>query len=161
MRARRTDGTFEKTHGQRHTHLYKVWCAMKERCNNPHNKSYKRYGNRGIKVCSEWETSFSAFYEWAKASGYDEGLTIDRINNEKGYSPENCRWVTTAQQNRNYSRNHFLTYQGQTLCIKDWAEKTGINQATILFRLKAGKTIEQALSPVDGRTTRWKTILQS
>lgn len=155
MRARRTDGTFEAIHGKRHTKLYSVWCAMKERCNNPHSKSYLRYGNRGIKVCKEWEDSFSAFYEWSKISGYQRGLTIDRIDNEKGYSPDNCRWVTTAQQNRNYSRNHYLTYQGKTLCITDWEAETGIGRATIMYRIKAGKTIEQIFDKRDGRSLRY------
>jgi hypothetical protein len=142
-----------------HTRLYKTWESMKERCNNPHNKSYQRYGGKGIKVCAEWNSSFESFHSWAMAEGYDEGLTIDRIDNAKGYIPDNCRWVTTAEQNRNYSRNHMITYHGVTKCLSDWADQFGINRATVLFRLKTGKTLEEVFNKTDGRTTRWKTTI--
>jgi hypothetical protein len=133
-----------------------LWCAMKERCNNPHNKCYGIYGARGIKVCKEWSDSFASFNEWAIANGYQEGLTIDRIDTNGNYCPENCRWVTTAQQNRNYSRNHFLTYNGETLCLKDMAEKHGIKPCTLLFRLKSGLTLDLALQNIDRRSLRFK-----
>ena len=74
---------------------------MKQRCNNEHNSIYAYYGGRGIKVCKEWENNFLAFYDWAIKNGYDDTLTIDRIDNDKGYCPENCRWVTMATQSRN------------------------------------------------------------
>lgn len=151
-----TNGRFATVHGMTHTRIYGVWCAMKERCSNPHTRSYARYGGRGISVCQEWMRSFPSFYEWARNNGYEEHLTIDRIDPNGNYCPENCRWVTTAQQNRNYSRNRFLTYNGETLCLKDMAAKYGVNRATVEFRLKSGKTVEQALSNVDGRSLRWK-----
>ena len=153
---RNSDGTFADNHGMKKTRLYRVWCAMKERCNNPHNKRFCTYGGKGIAVCKEWE-AFKPFYDWAMSSGYKDGLTIDRINNELGYSPDNCRWATTAQQNRNYSRNHVITYDGRTLCLADWADELGINRATLLWRIKAGKPIEEVFKQEDGRTTRWKT----
>ena len=157
-----TTGRFVSTHGGRHEILYNIWCAMKERCNNPHNKRYERYGGRGITVCDEWQSDYAAFRSWALENGFDDGLTIDRINGNGNYSPNNCRWVTTAAQNRNYSRNHLLTYKGETLCLADMADKYGVNRATVLFRLKSGKSVEEALSTVDGRTTRWKkTISQN
>ncbi len=156
-RARNSNGTFGIIHNGRRTPLYRIWCAMKERCNNPHNKRFSRYGARGIRVCEEWSISFNAFREWAISNGYKKGMTIDRIDNEKGYEPSNCRWATIAEQNRNYSRNHLITFDGETLCVTDWANKLGINQATILYRLKNGKTIQEALSKTDGRKTRWKT----
>ena len=157
-RPRNNKGAFTTTHGMRHTRLYGIWCAMKERCNNPNNKSYPRYGARGISVTDEWRESFQAFHEWAVQAGYSEDLTIDRIDNNRGYSPDNCRWVTTKEQNRNYSRNHMITYRGRTQCIADWAEETGINRATILFRIKAGKSIDEIFNPIDGRSRRWNRV---
>lgn len=153
-RARNEKGVFVPTHGGRGTPLYRVWCAMKERCSNPHNKSFKNYGGRGISVCDEWQ-DFAVFREWAACSGYRHGLTIDRIDGNGNYSPDNCRWATTAEQNRNYRRNHYITYRGERLCAKDWAERTGIKYATILYRLKAGKTLDEVFAKEDGRSKRW------
>lgn len=149
-------GQFVQTHGGRNERLYNVWCAMKERCNNPHNKRYRNYGGKGVSVCEEWKEDYAAFRKWAMDNGYAEGLTIDRIDGNGNYSPDNCRWATHAMQNRNYSRNHFLTFNGETLCLKDMAEKYGVNPTTVLFRLNSGKTLEEALSNIDGRKTRWK-----
>ena len=157
-RERNSDGTFAVSHGMKHHPLYRVWCGMKERCNNPHNKSYKNYGGKGIRVCAEWEESFSVFYGWAMENGYKNGLTIDRMNCREGYSPDNCRWATVSQQNRNYSRNHNITYNGETHCVKEWSEITGVKAATILFRIKSGKTLDEAFRNIDGRALRWKTI---
>lgn len=120
------------------TKLYRVWCTMKERCNNPHNKSYSHYGGRGIKVCDEWVHDFDAFRCWANQNGYQEGLTIDRINVDGMYEPNNCRWVDYKTQNRNYSRNVNVTIDGETKCVKDWAESVGLNPSTIMWRIKHG-----------------------
>lgn len=155
-RTRDQKGFFLPIHGMRHTRLYKVWEAMKRRCNNPKDSRFERYGGRGIKVCAEWENSFERFAEWAFANGYREQLTIDRIDNNKGYSPDNCRWATHKEQNRNYSRNHRLTFNGKTQCVADWAKETGLNGSTILYRLKQGKTVEEALYQGDRRSLRWK-----
>lgn len=151
---RSTGGKFAKTHGMRNERIYSVWCAMKERCQNPHNKSYARYGARGVSVCREWE-EFATFYAWALSAGYRDWLTIDRIDNSKGYCPDNCRWATISQQNRNYSRNRMITYNGETKCLTDWAESNGIKPSTLAYRLKSGKPMEDALSRIDGRKTRW------
>ena len=123
------------------------------------DKSYKNYGGKGISVCEEWSKSFSSFALWAEENGYAEGLTIDRIDGKKGYSPENCRWVTVAEQNRNYSKNHFITYNGETKCLADWADFFGLKRATVLFRIKQGKPLNEVFEKTDGRTKRWqKTI---
>ena len=124
--------------------------AMRERCNNPHNKRYNCYGGRGIKVCEEWD-SFEAFRAWAQSSGYEKGLTIDRVDVNAGYHPGNCRWATRSEQNRNYRRNRMLTLNGKTQCVQDWAHELGLNSTTILFRLRSGMSVERALTTTDLR----------
>ena len=155
-RQRDDRGRFVVKHGMKRTRLYRVWCAMKERCENPHNKSFPRYGGRGIHVCNEWKNSFERFRDWALKSGYSEGSTIARIDFTMGYEPENCRWVTTEVQNRNYSRNHMITYKGETKCMSDWADHFGIRRATVLYRIKAGKELDEVFEKIDGRAKRWK-----
>lgn len=91
------------SHGMKGTKLYMVWCGMKQRCQNQNNPSYKTYGGRGVEVCAEWQ-GFTAFLKWAKEHGYQNGLEIDRIDNDQGYSPENCRWIS-PKENRQKRMN--------------------------------------------------------
>lgn len=99
-----------KTHGLYHSRLHRTWTGMKARCFNPNLKAFPYYGGRGITVCEEWKNNFQAFYDWAMSNGYEENLTLDRIDNNDNYCPENCRWVTMAKQNANKrSGGHKLT----------------------------------------------------
>ena len=114
-----------RTHGQRHTRLYRIWANMKGRCLNPNVKEYKWYGGKGISVYPEW-LDFQSFYDWAMGNGYTDELTIDRIDSDGDYCPDNCQWITLAAQQSNRSNNRHLTYCGETHTIKVWAEKFGI-----------------------------------
>ncbi len=116
------------------TKLYRVWDSMKQRCNNPNRKDYDRYGKRGINYCEEWE-KFRNFKEWAQNNGYGEGLTLDRIDNDKGYSPDNCRWVTHKMQNNNKRNNVYVTIKGRTQTLAQWAEEFGVNYKTVYSRI--------------------------
>jgi hypothetical protein len=135
-----------RTHNLSDTRLYRIWGNIKSRCYNTNIRQYKDYGARGITVCNEWLNSFEVFYEWAMANGYSEELTIDRIDVNGNYEPSNCRWITMKEQSKNRTDNHHLTHNGETKTIAEWSEITGIHRATIESRLKAGLTIEQALT---------------
>lgn len=131
------------THGDKDNPLYHTYQCMKNRCNSPSNPQYKDYGGRGIKVCEEWANSYEAFKEWSLANGYKPNCkrgecTIDRIDNDGDYSPENCRWVDMKVQGRNRRNNHLLTINGETHCIVEWAEIAGIVPGRISTRLRRG-----------------------
>lgn len=133
------------THGMSHTRIYKVWCRMKSRCNNSNSSDYYLYGARGIGVCKEWTSSFEMFYKWAKENGYREGLTLDRIDVNGNYEPQNCRWVTMKIQSNNKRNNRLISFNGETRTIAQWSEITGISKDTIAHRLKIGWDTEKAL----------------
>lgn len=101
---------------------------------------------RGIRVCNEWLKSYRPFFDWAMANGYRDDLTIDRIDNNKGYSPENCRWATAKQQARNTSRNRLITYNGQTKTMIEWAEESGIDYSRLRSRLDLGHSPEESMN---------------
>lgn len=140
-------------HGMEGTRIYKIWDCMKQRCKNPNSPNFKDYGGRGITICKEWE-DFQNFFLWAKKSGYKNSLSLDRKNNDGPYSPENCKWSTRIEQQRNKRTNHFLTYNGETKTIAEWGEITGVSPATIQHRVsRDGWSIEEALTikPKKGR----------
>lgn len=138
-----------KKHMHSNTRLYHIWRNMKQRCYYPQSPSYKNYGEKGIAICEKWLNDFESFFEWSMKNGYKEDLTIDRINNDKGYSPRNCRWVTRKQQNYNTSRNRYISFEGETLALGQWAEKQNINKNTLKNRLDnkwSPWSIEKALT---------------
>lgn len=136
LRCSRNASHSRRTHGGSSTRLYNIWCGMKRRCFNVRDAAYKRYGARGITVCVEWRSSFAAFREWALSSGYADHLSIDRINNDAGYLPENCRWATAKQQNRNYSRNVTACIDGKRVALVDVAEAHNIKPHTLRQRIR-------------------------
>ncbi len=131
-------------HGKSHTREYQVWSTMKTRCNAPGSAKYYMYGARGIKVCQRWENSFSAFSEDMGPRPTPQH-SIDRIDNSCGYSPDNCRWATNSQQQRNMRSNNNVSFEGRTMCLKDWAKETGLDYGTIRGRLRLGWSVRQAL----------------
>lgn len=133
-------------HGGYRTKLYGVYLSMKERCNNPKSKGYKNYGERGIKVCKEWSDDFTLFKEWSLQNGYEEGLTIDRIDFNRGYEPNNCRWITNKEQQHNKTVNVFITHNGETKTITQWGEIYDIHPTTAKYRLDNGMRFEDAFN---------------
>ena len=116
-----------RTHGLRRTRLYQTWCNMKQRCYNKNNTDYHSYGGRGITICDEWLNDFKAFYDWSMSHGYRDDLTIDRINVDKGYSPDNCRWETNARQAINKCNTVKIIFNGESWSLKELCEKYDAN----------------------------------
>lgn len=133
-------------HGKSNTKLHQVWRGIKDRCYNINAKNYKYYGGRGIQVCHEWLHNFQPFYDWAMNNGYKEGLTIDRMDVNGNYSPDNCCWATTKQQQRNIRHNRNITINGVTHCMKDWCNILGLKYSTVSNRINQYNwSIERAL----------------
>lgn len=132
-------------HKQSKNRLYRIWCNMKTRCYNKNSSVYKNYGGRGIQVCSDWK-DYKVFSEWASKNGYNEKLTLDRIDNNKGYSPDNCRWISFEEQQCNKRNNVYLCYQGKTLSMVEWSKLLGIKYDTLQYRYHKGFTVEKILS---------------
>ena len=124
--------------------LYSIWKGLNQRCKRPSHKDYYKYGYLGISVFKEWN-NFKNFCDWSMKNGYNDELTIDRIDNTKGYSPDNCRWVDKKSQARNRSSNRKITYNGETRLAIEWAEYLGMKKNTFLNRLYRGWSIEQAI----------------
>ena len=139
-------GNNNKTHDKSNTRLYSIWCDIKKRCYNLNCKSYKNYGGRGIKVCDVWCNDFMNFYNWAMSHNYNDTLTIDRIDVNGNYEPNNCRWSTAKQQARNKRNNRYITINGETHCLSEWCEFYNIPVTRVECRLnKLGWSITEAL----------------
>lgn len=123
-------------HSLSNTRLFKIWINMKDRCFNEKNSAYKNYGGRGINVCEEWSMDFMNFYNWAITNGYNDNLTIDRIDNNGNYKPDNCRWATRKEQGRNKRNNIKILYQNKIYCASELAELMRISHKKILNKIK-------------------------
>jgi hypothetical protein len=139
--------------GPRNKGLCVVFSNMMIRCYNKKAKCYKHYGGRGIAICDEWLKNRPSFFEWALSNGYQKGLQIDRGDNDRGYSPENCRWVTVSENCNNKRNNRKIRHNGLTKTLAEWSLESGINRSTIAFRLKAGFSVDDAITqpPHSGR----------
>lgn len=130
-----------RTHGESSSRIYKIRQGMLSRCYNEKTPNFKDYGLRGIGVCKEWRSSYESFRDWALSNGYEDGLTLDRINNQGNYEPSNCQWITPAEQNRNRRTN--VKYKGK--CIAEWIRELGLKKTAVETRLKRHWPIEKAL----------------
>ena len=139
--------TEPRTHGESHSRLYVVRCSIIARCENPNEPAYKHYGGRGITICPEWRQSYTAFRDWAIGSGYRHGLTIDRINNNDGYSPNNCRWIPQSEQSLNTRKTRYVTAFGETKPLILWIRdpRTAVSHNTLRKRLAEGWLPERAI----------------
>lgn len=127
--------------------LISVYYDMLKRCHDSKNKGYEKYGAKGIYVCEEWRSNCSNFYKWAKENGYKEGLTIDRIDNNKGYSPDNCRWTTWKVQTVNRRNTRWILFNGEKKTLKEWSEELNISYQVLADRIyRYGWSIERALT---------------
>lgn len=126
--------------GRSKTRLYRIWQGMKSRCCTSSDGDYSNYGARGIRVCDAWLTSSDVFKDWALANGYTDELTIDRVDVNGPYSPENCRWATVKEQNRNKRDTLFITYNGVTKSASEWAEQLGVSLWVIHSRYRRNGT---------------------
>lgn len=140
------DGITERatTHGMTGTITHRSWKGMKRRCHNPKDQKYVNYGARGITVCDEWKDSFETFL--ADMGECPEGHSLDRIDVNGNYEPNNCRWTDAATQSRNKTTTRRLEYDGRTQCLTDWAIEFGLNTTTLINRLKSGRSLEDALT---------------
>ena len=153
-------------HGMSGSRLYKIYRGMKQRCNNPNEPAFSNYGGKGVTICQEWDNDFVPFMEWALANGYEEDLTIDRVDSSGNYEPGNCRWLTRAENTRrarlgkkgSKRKSKFYEYKGRTQTLEEWSEELELPYGALYMRL-TGKasgmskwTVEEAFStPVGGR----------
>lgn len=132
-------------HGMQGSPEYGVWKGMKKRCYKLKARGYRNYGGRGIKVCERWLHSFKAFHD-DMGDRPSKAHSIDRIDGDGDYEPGNCRWATCAEQNRNRRDNRNMTFQGKTMCLKDWADLYRMRKVTLYERLDRGMSLEEALT---------------
>jgi len=152
-KANATHGHSNSNEG-RPTPTFTSWVNMIQRCTNPKHKSFPRYGGRGIEVCERWFSSFENFL--ADMGVKPKSLEIDRTDNSKGYSPENCEWATRVQNANNRDVNHVITHAGRTQNIKEWAVEIGCSHQTIAYRLKHGWSVDDALTTPVNPGNAWK-----
>ena len=149
VRAAATMAAKTSASGFSHTRMYKIWRGMVARCCDERDVHYSDYGGRGITVCEEWKNDFFSFRNWALENGYASDLSIDRIRNNQGYTPDNCRWATPKQQANNRSSNHILKFGDEEHTLTEWAEIIGISPRTLRSRLRRGWSVEDTIT-LDG-----------
>lgn len=141
------------THKLRNHRLYSIYHNMKSRCYNPNSTYYKYYGKRGVLICKDWlndEGGFVNFYNWSIDNGYDESLTIDRIDVNGDYTPDNCRWVTRGVQMNNTNNNHYIVINGETKTLQEWSIVYNISDKTIRGRISIGwDDVKAVVTPID------------
>lgn len=126
--------------------LYRIWTNARYRCSNPNANNYKYYGGKGITFCEEWN-KFASFCKWSLNNGYEDDLTLDRVDVNKGYEPNNCRWVTMKDQTNNKRNNVYYEYDGQLHTLSQWSEIYGLNYDTVLTRYSNGKRGDDLFKP--------------
>lgn len=137
-------------HGGRHDYLYSIWHGIKSRCYRKTDFSYPNYGGRGIEMCDEWVSDYSVFRDWAMSNGYEAGLSIDRIDTNGNYCPDNCRWATSKTQQNNRRNNVRYNIFGKSMTLSEISDETGVPYGTIHQRLRKGWDIDRAAcTPVD------------
>lgn len=150
-------------HNMSSKRIYRIWAGMKSRCYNKNNAEYEMYGGRGISICDEWN-EFEKFKDWSEEHGYKETLTIDRIDNNEGYSPSNCRWTTRAEQNRNTSRTHRIKDGDRILTASQVAYLVGVSRSVVAAWCRNGEvtTLDEAVARrnaiKNGRYTKRESI---
>ena len=125
-------------HGHHDERLHKIWSGIRNRCYNPKEAGYKNYGGRGIFMCDEWANDYQDFHDWSIAHGYSDDLSIDRIDNDDGYYPSNCRWATIVEQANNRRSNRYITYNNMTHTIAEWARIFNVRSDTLRCRINRG-----------------------
>lgn len=138
LQERNKNNQYGKKHGLSHDRIYNIYANMIQRCTNSKVNRFKNYGGRGIKVCDEWLENFMNFYNWAIENGYEEQLTIERIDVNGNYEPNNCTWITNKEQQNNRTNNVNITINGETLNMRQWSKATGVNEKTIEKRIRMG-----------------------
>ena len=165
----------EQYDGRSHERLYRIWQGMKQRCYKPGSPAARYYYNRGIRICDEWRNDYNAFKKWALENGYEDGLTIDRIDSDGNYEPENCRWATYQEQRDNTRSPYTLTeapqyrtaklyeVDGEWKSLPEWADISGIGKSTLAYRIKVnGMTMKEALTiPKDNRGRKSNGYIQN
>ena len=141
-------GRRSRKHGQSRSRLENIYHAMMARCYKPKAVNYQRYGGKGIAVCEEWRNSCAAFYQWALANGYDDHLELDRKETGSSYSPGNCRWVTSIQNQNNRGNNKRYEFNGESLTASEWSRRVGIHRSAIKARLNRGWPMHEVLVPL-------------
>lgn len=140
--------------------VYRIWIGIKQRCLNKKCNNYPNYGGRGITICDEWKNDFLKFYEWSINNGYKDFLSIERVDVNGNYEPNNCKWATKKEQARNRRSNHLLEYKNEIKCLYEFAEKYNINAKTLQRRLFYNKwSIEKAIETPVRKHKKYKNAI--